>query len=79
MSSTEPPIFYDKAGAARAVSLSVSTLEKLVRLGRFPKPRQISDFRVAWLRSDIVEWAQALPPSSLPPPPNTGRKKRDPV
>jgi len=70
------PIFYDKQSAAEAVSLSVSTLEKLVRLGRFPRPRKVSDARVAWLRSDLVEWAQHLPESDLPPPPNTSSRRK---
>jgi prophage regulatory protein len=67
-------IFYDKAAAAEAVSLSVSTLEKLVRQGRFPPPRKVSDARVAWLRADLLAWAEGLPVSDLPPPPNTARR-----
>lgn len=69
------PIVYGKDAAAEAAALSVSTLEKLVREGRFPRPRKVSDNRVGWLRREIVEWSEGLPVSDLPPPPNTSRRK----
>jgi len=32
----------------------------------FPKPRQIgSEFSVGWLRSEVMEWLRALPPTEL--------------
>lgn len=64
-----------KAAAAAAGNLGVSTLEKLVRERKFPAPRRISGNRVAWLHREIAEWAEGLPVSDLPPPPNTSRRK----
>lgn len=65
------PLFYDKRAAAHAVALSVSTLERLIREGEFPRPRKVSGNRVAWLRREIVEWAESRPVSDLLPPANT--------
>ncbi|MFS2077100.1 helix-turn-helix transcriptional regulator [Telluria sp. Tellsp131] len=47
----------------------------MVRMGSFPKPRQLSDRRVAWLVREIQEWAEARPMLDLPPPPNTSKRK----
>lgn len=58
-----------RARAAEHVGLSVSTMEKLVRLGKFPKPRQLSANRSGYLRREIDEWAEALPVSTIPPGP----------
>jgi prophage regulatory protein len=55
--------------------ISVRTIEEEIRQGRFPKPRQVSGRRVAWLAKDIDDWMENLPASDLPPPPNTGAKK----
>jgi prophage regulatory protein len=61
--------------AALAVGISTSTLERLVRLGQFPKPRLLSDRRVGWLTREIEAWAECRPYSCLLPPPNTGASK----
>jgi prophage regulatory protein len=55
--------------------LSLRTIEEEIRQGRFPKPRQMSGRRAAWLARDVDEWMENLPESDLPPPPNTGAKK----
>lgn len=57
------------------VKMSLRTIEEEIRQGRFPKPRQKSGRRVAWLAKDIDAWMENLPESDLPPPPNTGAKK----
>lgn len=67
-------IYLDKAAVAEAVSLSESTLEKLVREDGFPKPRVLSGRRVAWLLREVEEWAENRPVSELLPPRNTGRR-----
>ena len=55
--------------------LSPSTIDEEIRLGRFPKPRQVSARRVAWLARDLDEWMENLPQSAILPPGNTGAKK----
>jgi prophage regulatory protein len=68
--------FLDIEEAARFVSLSVSTLQNLVRDGKFPPPRQLAPRRVAWSLYELIAWCQSRPVSMLPPPPNTGRTRR---
>jgi prophage regulatory protein len=69
------PIYLDLASVAKVVSLSVSTIEKLVREGAFPAPRLLSGRRVAWLLSEVEAWCEQRPVSNLPPPHNAGRRK----
>lgn len=72
------PIFLDKPGVAAALTLSERVWEQLVQSGQAPKPRQLSGRRVGWLLREVMEWAETRPVSDLPPPPNTGnRRKRD--
>ena len=61
--------------AAAFVVMSVSTMEKLVRQGSFPKPRKVSAKRVVFLVRELVEWLESRPVSDLLPPPNTGAPK----
>jgi prophage regulatory protein len=69
------PIFMDLPTVAAALSVSVSTVQALVRAGDLPGPRKISGNRVGWLWREIVEWSENRPVSDIPPPPNTGAKK----
>lgn len=73
---TARPIYLDKPAVADFVALSVATIERLVRENEFPKPRVLSGRRVAWLVREVEEWAESRPASELPPPPNTGAKRR---
>jgi len=73
---TARPIYLDKPAVADFVALSVATIERLVRENEFPKPRVLSGRRVAWLVREVEEWAESRPASELPPPPNTGVKRR---
>ncbi|MFN8603894.1 MAG: AlpA family phage regulatory protein [Candidatus Binatia bacterium] len=41
--------------------LSRTTRWRLVRAGRFPAPRRLSDHAVGWLQSDIEAWLEQLP------------------
>ncbi|MCA8426395.1 AlpA family transcriptional regulator [Burkholderia seminalis] len=43
------PLHFDLPAAATALSLSEASVQKLVRERKFPKPRLLSDRRVAWL------------------------------
>lgn len=70
------PIYMDLATISAYVSLSEASVQKLVRESRFPKPRLLSDKRVAWLTREVEEWAESRPVSDLPPPPNTGHSNR---
>ncbi|WP_080409329.1 helix-turn-helix transcriptional regulator [Burkholderia ubonensis] len=70
------PIYLDLPAVAEAVSLSEATIQKLVRENKFPKPRILSDRRVAWLTREIETWAEGCPVSDLAPPPNTGHNNR---
>ena len=71
-----PPLLVSREEAASALSLGVSTFMREVRVGRIPAPRAVSPGRVGWLWSELEAFAVALPPSSLPPPPNAGRGRR---
>lgn len=70
------PIVMDLARVADTLSVSESTVQKLVREGAFPKPRMLSSHRVGWLTAEVVSWAVQLPASNMLPPPNTGAPKR---
>lgn len=70
-----PRFILTRAEAALAVGISISTLERLVRLGQFPQPRLLSAGRVGWLTREIEAWAESRPCSYLLPPPNTGASK----
>lgn len=72
---TLKPIFVDIQQLPALLSLSKSTIELEQRLGRFQKPRQLSDRRVGYLLSEVEEWAAQRPVSDLPPPPNTNAPK----
>lgn len=64
------PIYADLQTVAAILSISDSTVQKLVREGSFPKPRQISPARVGWLIREIDEWAESRPVSDILPPRN---------
>ncbi|RQZ18846.1 AlpA family phage regulatory protein [Burkholderia sp. Bp9031] len=61
---------------AQALSLSPATVQKLVREKTFPEPRLLSGRRVGWLVHEVQTWAETRPVADLPPPENTGARKR---
>ena len=69
------PLYADLPTVAAIVSLSEASVQKLVREEGFPRPRQLSGRRVAWLLREVQEWAEGRPPSDLPPPANTSARK----
>lgn len=69
------PIFLALEQVAAALSLSESTVQRLVREESFPKPRLLSGRRTAWLVREVEEWAEARPVSDQPPPPNCDRSR----
>jgi len=44
---------------ARMTSLSVSHIRRESRAGKFPEPVTISESRVAWSQSDVLNWIQS--------------------
>ena len=69
------PIYVDLPSVASLVTLATATIQRMVREGVFPKPRQLSANRVAWLLREIEEWAENRPVSEIAPPSNTARQK----
>lgn len=69
------PIYVDLPAVSGLVTLATATIQRLVRENAFPKPRQLSPNRVAWLMREIEEWAEERPVSDIPPPANTSRQK----
>lgn len=70
------PLYLDLRTVAATVSLSETSIQKLVRENQFPKPRMLSGRHVAWLTREIEKWAEKRPLSDLPPPLNTGHSNR---
>jgi prophage regulatory protein len=75
MSTQMKRIYVDLSEVANLVTLATATIQRLVRENGFPKPRQISANRVAWLLREVEVWAEERPVSELPPPANTSRRK----
>ena len=69
------PAALEKSAAAAYLAMGETTFEKLVREKSLPQPRQISDRRVAWLRTELDLWLISRPESKLLPPDNTGVPK----
>ena len=55
------PVVLDMAG------LSHVTAWRMEKRGEFPKRRQISPNRVAWLESEILAWMESRPASNIEP------------
>lgn len=72
MNDPVKPLYLDLRTLVDVVSLSKTTLYKLVHEGSFPKPRVLMSRRVAWLMREVEEWAEDCPLANLPPPPNSG-------
>lgn len=68
------PLYLDLPGVAAAVALAETTIQREVREGKFPAPRQLSGRRVGWLVREVEEWAENRPVSELAPPKNTSRR-----
>ena len=64
------PAALDIDQTAAYLSLSNSTIEKMVRKGEFPAPRQLSGRRVAYLLKEVDAWLESRPVSELLPPVN---------
>ena len=60
-------IFLDIKGVCETLSICESGVRTLINRGEFPRPRKLTDRRVAWLTSEIEDWAAKRPVSDLPP------------
>lgn len=69
------PMVLPLPRVATTLSMSVSTVQQMVREGKFPEPRQLSDKRVGWLAIEVATWAASRPKSTQLPPLNTGARK----
>lgn len=77
MSTQMKRIYVDLPEVANLVTLATATIQRLVRENGFPKPRQISANRVAWLLREVEAWAESRPTSDIPPPANTSRNSKN--
>lgn len=50
--------FMREKDVLEATSLSRTTLWRVMKIGRFPKPIRISPGRVGWRESSIASWQQ---------------------
>jgi prophage regulatory protein len=54
------PYIIDRHEVERITSLRKTTIYRLMKEGKFPKPLRISSMRVAWRLKDIEEWIESL-------------------
>jgi prophage regulatory protein len=55
----QPERFLTPKAVTQLTSFSRSTLDRKVASGDFPKPLKISDRRLAYRESAVVEWMQS--------------------
>jgi prophage regulatory protein len=55
-------MFYRLKDVIKVLTLSKSTIYRLIKAGLFPEPVPLSPGRVAWRKSDIDEFAQSKNP-----------------
>jgi len=53
-----PPLISPKEAAAMT-TFSMPTLRAMANDGHFPKPRQLSDRRIAYVRAEVEAWIAA--------------------
>jgi prophage regulatory protein len=57
--SVPKPRFLTKKEVKYLTTLAYATIDRLEKAGLFPIRRQLSDGRVAWLESEVIEWMMA--------------------
>ena len=65
--------FLSKPEVLSMAGLSHVTQWRMEKRGEFPKRRQISPNRVAWLESEILNWMKSRPVSNIGPVVKTGQ------
>lgn len=63
--------FLSKPEVLDMAGLSNVTQWRMEKRGEFPRRRQISPGRVAWLESEILAWMESRPVSEISPVANT--------
>ena len=66
---------YDELRSRKGVPYTRQHLARLEKAGLFPSRRQVGPNRVAWLESELDEYARTLPRGTLPINPNGRREK----
>ena len=54
------PYMIDRHEVERITSLRKTTIYRLMKQDKFPKPLRISSMRVAWRTTDIQAWVESL-------------------
>lgn len=54
------PYIIDRHEVERLTSLRKTTIYRLMKQDKFPKPLRISSMRVAWRLKDIEAWVESL-------------------
>lgn len=63
--STAPPIIYRMKDLIKVLGICKSTIYDMIKVGTFPKPRQIGPHSVGWRVQDVQAWVDALPERSI--------------
>ena len=42
------------------VSLSISQIRRMVKVGTFPEPIKVGQFRIVWIVEDVDAWIESL-------------------
>ncbi len=56
MTYIDDNMFLSKKTVFQMVGLSDTTIWRMERKGEFPRRKQLSRNRVAWVKKDIIEW-----------------------
>jgi prophage regulatory protein len=60
--------FLSKSTVDEMSGLSNVTRWRMEKIGDFPRRRQISPNRVAYLESEVIDWMESRPESEITPP-----------
>ena len=67
---TATKVFLTAKELQGVTGLSRTTVWRLENAGDFPKRRQVTSQRVAWLFEEVVEWARSRPTADPDPEPS---------
>ena len=59
------PLYLDRQGLARALSISTHMVARLVRQADFPKPRAVVGAQDRWLVREVNEWCEKRPEAAI--------------
>ena len=54
--SADEPVFVSPGRASEMTTLSGRQIDRLVAAGKFPKPVELSDRRIAFVKSEVLAW-----------------------